>query len=247
MCIEKGKDEMKKRWIGKLFKGALTLLVIAVVFYGIKRLGEFWPYMNLEEVTKEQLDELPLEKCTKLMIVAHPDDETLWGGFGLIEDDYFVVCITNGNNKVRSAEFQKVMETTEDVGLILSYPDKIGRKKSDWKYWKDDIRKDLETILKYKQWDLVVTHNEDGEYGHPHHIMTHEMEVDAYKNTDCKAEQYFFGKYYKKKELPQDLEGKVTGEKLERKYQIYKIYESQSKTIGKLSHMTPYENWIQGH
>ena len=30
------------------------------------------------QITKEMLDELPLSDCTKLMVVAHPDDETLW-------------------------------------------------------------------------------------------------------------------------------------------------------------------------
>ena len=29
---------------------------------------------------KEMLDELPLSELHKLMVVAHPDDETLWGG-----------------------------------------------------------------------------------------------------------------------------------------------------------------------
>ena len=34
-----------------------------------------------------------------LMIVAHPDDETIWGGSHLINGNYTVLCITNGNNK----------------------------------------------------------------------------------------------------------------------------------------------------
>ena len=235
----------KKKWIGKAGLIAGAVLVLALVVFGIKKFMAFLPYMNLPEVTKEQLDELQLEQCEKLMIVAHPDDETLWGGFGLIEDDYFVLCITNGNNKIRSAEFQKAMEETGDVGLILSYPDKIEGKRSDWKFWKKQIQKDMETVLNYKDWETVVTHNENGEYGHQHHIMTHELEVAAFQQSGCKAEQYFFGKYYKKKDLPEDLEGKVVNEKLYQKYQLYKIYESQEKTIKKLSHMTPYENWIK--
>ena len=36
-----------------------------------------------------------------LMIVAHPDDETIWGGSHLINGNYTVLCITNGNNKKR--------------------------------------------------------------------------------------------------------------------------------------------------
>ena len=35
-----------------------------------------------------------------LMIVAHPDDETIWGGSHLINGNYTVLCITNGNINV---------------------------------------------------------------------------------------------------------------------------------------------------
>ncbi len=234
----------KKKWIGKAGSIVGIMLVLALVVFGVKKVVALMPYLNLPEITKEQLDDLKLDKCKKLMIVAHPDDETLWGGFGLIEDDYFVLCITNGDNEVRSGEFKKIMETTGDVGLILSYPDKIGGKRSDWRLWKKQIQTDIETVLNYKDWESVVTHNEKGEYGHQHHIMTHELEVAAFRQSNCKAQQYFFGKYYKKKDLPEDLEGKVVNEKLNQKYQLYKIYESQKRTIKKLSHMTPYENWI---
>ena len=30
--------------------------------------------------------------------------------------------------------------------------------------------------------------------------MTHELEVAAFRKSNCKAQQYFFGKYYKKKD-----------------------------------------------
>lgn len=39
------------------------------------------------------------EEPESLMIVAHPDDETIWGGSHLINGNYTVLCITNGNNK----------------------------------------------------------------------------------------------------------------------------------------------------
>ena len=67
---------------------------------------------------------LDLDGYDKVMFVAHPDDDLLWGGRHLIEDDYLVVCMTRGNDPVRSAEFKSVMEATGDKHLILSYPDK---------------------------------------------------------------------------------------------------------------------------
>lgn len=46
-------------------------------------------------VTIRELDSLQLEDCTKLMVVAHPDGETLWGGAHLLDGKYFVVCLTD--------------------------------------------------------------------------------------------------------------------------------------------------------
>ena len=56
-----------------------------------------------------------------LMIVAHPDDETIWGGSHLINGNYTVLCITNGNNKKRKKEFMKVMEKTHSKGIIYLF------------------------------------------------------------------------------------------------------------------------------
>ena len=44
------------------------------------------------------------------MIVAHPDDETLWGGAHLKSGNWFVVCLTNHFTDVRKNEFKSVME-----------------------------------------------------------------------------------------------------------------------------------------
>ena len=50
-------------------------------------------------INKSDLKFLNIKNFNNLMIVAHPDDETLWGGKNLIKDDFFVVCLTNGYNK----------------------------------------------------------------------------------------------------------------------------------------------------
>lgn len=50
-----------------------------------------------------------------LMIVAHPDDETIWGGSHLINGNYTVLCITNGNNKKRKKEFMNVTSTSCNI------------------------------------------------------------------------------------------------------------------------------------
>lgn len=132
------------------------------------------------QITKEMLDELPLSDCTKLMVVAHPDDETLWGGAHLTEGGWFVVCLTNGYNEVRKNEFYEVMKESGNIGLILKYPDLVNGKRSDWATSKPQIAKDLDFLMKYKHWGMVATHNPNGEYGHIHHKMTSKLMTESY-------------------------------------------------------------------
>ena len=47
-------------------------------------------------ISNYTLNRYNAKQYKKLMIVAHPDDETLWGGANLFKDRYFVVCLKNG-------------------------------------------------------------------------------------------------------------------------------------------------------
>ena len=51
-------------------------------------------------------------QSTKLMIIAHPDDELIFGGVELINSgsDYKVVCVANPTNKDSILEFEAVMK-----------------------------------------------------------------------------------------------------------------------------------------
>lgn len=220
----------------------LSVLIIFLLTFGVVAYIQLKPYIGIEPVTKDSLEELDLDKYNKLMIVAHPDDEFIWGGAHLLSDDYLVVCITNGTNKVRKNEFYSMMNETGDIGLILSYPDKIAGKRSDWTFCYDNIEEDLKTILAYKDWELVVTHNEDGEYGHRHHVMTHDIVTDAYDVLDLSYDFYYFGKYYRVEDVPNDLTY-IDEQLYEKKRELVFTYDSQMDTMRKLYHMLNHENW----
>lgn len=200
-------------------------------------------------VTKGMLDKIDLSQSTKLMVVAHPDDEVLWGGAELAEGDYFVVCLTNGNNAVRKAEFDKVMEKSRNVGMILSYPDTVGGVRSDWKEQRAGIARDLDVILTYKKWGKVVTHNPDGEYGHIHHKLTSALVSQIYfKNFDLE-DLYYFEIHYSKKAI-QKLSGRlerVSNDLLETKLELFSIYVSQAKCVADHKYLAAYENLINAN
>lgn len=197
-------------------------------------------------VTREMLDEINLSDCYHLMVVAHPDDETLWGGGHLTEGGYFVVCLTNANKSKRKAEFERVISESGNKGLILSYPDLTNGVRNNWKKVKPQILSDLNVIMQYKKWATVVTHNPVGEYGHIHHIMTNRLVTYLYHKNYWVDRLYYFGKFCKKKSLKNVYAAvdKLPNKQYKEKKQLLKIYRSQKKIVNKMKHMHPYENWI---
>jgi len=188
---------------------------------------------------------LDLSQTDKLMIVAHPDDEILWGGGHLLDGGYLVLCITNGRNQKRTAEFRNAVSQTGNIPLILEYPDKVNFLRDDWDAVRDGIESDLKKIIALKQWSLIVTHNPDGEYGHQHHKMTNSLTVAAYEALHFDVPLYFFGQYYKASVLPEYEANlmRLPDETLRRKQEICRCYESQADVVEKLGHMLPFENW----
>lgn len=198
-------------------------------------------------VTRTMLDALPLDNINKLMVVAHPDDETFWGGEHLAQEPYFVVCLTCGRDPVRRAEFEQAVKRTGGVPLILNYPDKELGIRSRWRGYLDDIGEDLSALLDYKDWECVVTHNPSGEYGHIHHMRTSSM-VTALMGSHQDTELYYFGVYHTMRELGEmqeanELPERLPEELLAVKEEMVGLYASQEKIAGKFGHMFPYEEW----
>jgi len=118
------------------------------------------------------LNQYNASQYKKLMIVAHPDDEALWGGANLYKDRYFVVCLINGFKLKRANNFKELLKFTNNSGVILNYLDVQDHIRDDWSEVRDGILKDLSTLFKYQYWDKIVTHGPEGTTGHIHHKKT---------------------------------------------------------------------------
>lgn len=213
----------------------LSFIIMSIILFTFLK-----PSYKVE--VKKQLNNLNLNKINKLMIVAHPDDETIWGGYHLLKDDYLVVCITCGNNKARVNEINEALKYSNDKLIMLNFPDKILGKRSNWKNEEEEIKKDIKKILEYKNWDVVVTHNPDGEYGHIHHKMTSKIVTNIYDKDNL----YYFGKYYKKNDIKNiNSKNRLSNKELKSKKKMLDVYKSQNFIDDKFGHMYPYENWTK--
>lgn len=226
----------RNKWVGDLYVG-----------YDGVPLTESVNKLQPEQgfLTKEQLDALDLSESTNLMIVAHPDDETLWGGGHLAEGGYFIVCLTNANNAKRRAEYEAVLKETGNQGIFLNYPDQPGGVRSDWSTVKSQMLGDLNLLITYKNWGLVVTHNPTGEYGHIHHKMTSSLVTYSY-NLNCWDNRlYYFGKYYKATDLSKHENEllKLPEENKNIKMKLLGLYKTQFGAVKDSVHMLPYEDW----
>lgn len=109
-------------------------------------------------------------KANKILICAHPDDESIFFGGLLLQHpgQFKVVLVTDasadGRGSERMEEFKTAL-TTLGVSefAMLGFPD-IYEKRINHQELEDALKSELS--VNYKE---VYTHNILGEYGHPHH------------------------------------------------------------------------------
>jgi len=156
------------------------------------------------------------------MIVAHPDDEVVFGFRDLIQNQVHVISLTNGDNAVRKAEFFAVAGLAGFNGQMLNYPDKPDDTWSSFavEHFYDNHIKNIVT----GKYEMVVSHGSDGEYGNKQHIRTHE--IGRYVASCLGLPFACFRDRYRASDYPTYKD----------KYNKYiAIYKSQEKAIGSLS------------
>lgn len=99
------------------------------------------------------------------VIVAHPDDETIWAG-GLIASFpgcwTVIACSIPRTDPIRAWKFFDACEMLGARGRLLPYAEG----------GPSEPLKNLEQV-EFDEFDVVVTHNAKGEYGHEHHKQVH--------------------------------------------------------------------------
>lgn len=129
-----------------------------------------------------------------LMIVSHPDDETLFAGSYLTKESQkvhvVVTCTKNPETGVRREEFMAVAEMAGFHGEFLDGKDTTHPGPDLEPAVKERIQN---LICGDKTWDRIITHGPEGEYGHPQHQLVHDAVAAAAKKcTDAANKLYVF-------------------------------------------------------
>ena len=132
---------------------------------------------NLERVAELLLENPGFRQHRALIVVAHPDDETIFGAPILLGSSHVMLVLLShsAQNGVRRREFDRVVSILEQEGHQVQclYYDLLDGKKINMQF--KDFQFPEEAVARARDWkpDAVYGHGADGEYGHKNHIHAH--------------------------------------------------------------------------
>lgn len=98
-----------------------------------------------------------------VIIVAHPDDETLWAGGTILSHPSwrcFIACLSRASDAERATRFYQALKILRSDGIMGDLDDGPDQKPLQEK----EIEQAILDLLPKKHFDLVISHNPSGEY-----------------------------------------------------------------------------------
>ncbi len=154
------------------------------------------------------------------LIVAHPDDETLWAGGTVLSHpswNCFIVCLCRGSDADRSPRFAQALQVLRAEGIIGDLDDGPEQKPLD----ENEIQQTILDLLPANYFDLLISHHPAGEYTrHIRHEETGKAVINLWHSGKISAGEFWAFAYEdgQKNYLPRPIE--TTG-----------IYHALSKRI----------------
>lgn len=98
-----------------------------------------------------------------IIIVAHPDDETLWAGGTILSHPHwncFIVSVCRGNDTERASKFYNALKVLKSEGNMGDLDDGTEQNPLD----EEELEQAILNLLPQKHYHLIITHNPTGEY-----------------------------------------------------------------------------------
>ncbi|MFC1586015.1 PIG-L deacetylase family protein [Fibrobacterota bacterium] len=162
------------------------------------------------------------------VIVAHPDDETLWAGGTILRSpswNWFVAALCRSSDEDRAPRFRKAIKLLAAEGAMGGLDDGPDQAPLD----ENEVRKMILSLIPCREFDLVITHNpRKGEYTrHRRHEETGKAVIELWKAGEIKTRHLWTFAYTDegkrkcpKPEKASDYSIKLTQPIWARKYQI---------------------------
>ena len=123
------------------------------------------------------------------MIVAHPDDETLWAGGTILMHpswDWYIISLCRADDPDRAPKFHMVLEILQANGDMGYLDDGPEQNPLDEELVKTTV---LQLLLD-RQFDLLITHGPAGEYTrHLRHEETARAVIDLWYEKKISAQE----------------------------------------------------------
>ena len=123
------------------------------------------------------------------VIVAHPDDETLWAGGTILNypnHKWYIVCLSRASDPERAPKFYNTLKQLKVEGIMGDLDDGPYQHPLDER----TVEKEILRLLPKTHFDLIVTHNSTGEYTrHLRHEEVNKAVVTLWHNAEISAKE----------------------------------------------------------
>ncbi len=126
-----------------------------------------------------------------LIIVAHPDDETIWMGGAILRYPgaaWTILSLSRADDADRAPKFKRVCACYGSRGYINTLDD--GGRLSARKLVAD-AKRIIRDFAADTRFDTIFTHGINGEYGHPLHKIAHRAVSDLRSDGSLVAKRFF--------------------------------------------------------